>query len=179
MDKELQKVKKNIDVALDKALYNVATNIGIKIQELYNQTVFEFYDSYTPHRYNRTFMTLRGSDAYRTINDPVAYEGGYKTGISVSPDNIPGNPYRLDKDSVFERTFVEGYHGYNNKEIKEWRTRKHIRELISKGRYHFKWYPEMKVTIKPAKELEKKIKKTITQKYVNQSMVDELTKIIS
>ena len=183
MDGEFKDLQKRIKAALNKSLKRVAAEITEEIQVLYNQTIDEFYAQYSPRRYQRTLSTYHGSDSYRTLHDPIREGDGYLAGISVSPDNIPGDPYRADKDWVFERTFVKGYHGYNSKEIKSWRQNNNIRELIKTGKYYFNWMPGMNVQRpSPSKSLESKVRqlsKGKSKKLLDQMFTDELTKILS
>ena len=182
MGKRLDGLSKRISAAMDSALEKVAIEVGYEIEKIYESVITEFYDSYEPHRYDRTKSTFYGSDIYGNYHDPVRIDDGFLAGISVSPDTIPGNPYRADKNWVFERTFVKGYHGYNGKEIKKWRQLPHIRELIKAGKYHYYRPPEMRVMkTKPEKLMEKRVRKLakdLPKKY-NQMFVDELTKAIS
>lgn len=82
-----------------------------------------FYN--TPRRYKRTFSTYEASSGFeltdsigsgRDISNYVNIyhkgdEMGYFGGITVSEHNIKGNPYKISKSYVFERTFKYGIHG--------------------------------------------------------------------
>lgn len=174
-------IKKEIDAALKTALDAVGREIGYEIETIYESVIDEFYNSYTPRRYRRTESTYYGSDSYLLAKDPVIEGATVTAGIEVSPDNIQGNPYRANKDWVFERTFVKGYHGYKDKEIREWRQRPHIRELIKAGKYHFYRPDDMVVMNPPPKKLmEKRIRnsKKEWKQRINDVFTAELTKAL-
>lgn len=102
-------------------------DIIFEIESHYESAISDFYNDYTPYSYNRTCYTYYGSDAYDSFYKNIKQvKGGYKVGIHVSADNIPGNPYNAkNKEWVFNRTFTQGIHGYTKEELQEWETKAH------------------------------------------------------
>lgn len=127
----LDRIRENIERRYKKAVLAVAEEVTAQIQTAYVSAVAKFYAEFTPNSYNRTFSTFTASDHYPSLNTAPPYDNGFEAGIRVGPENIDGNPYRADKEWVFERTFVEGIHGYTRIEAQEW-ARKHAEaELYS------------------------------------------------
>lgn len=97
----------------------VKEEIATRIEIQYESVIQAFYDDYEPHSYERTFNTFYASSGYRNLYSEknihqVANDGDsqiFEIGIHVSSDNIDGNPYRQNKDLIFERTFEQGIHG--------------------------------------------------------------------
>lgn len=181
MADNLKGLSKKINSAMDDALEKIAVEVGYEIEELYESVIEQFYNDYHPRRYRRTFSSFLGSDSYALMQDPVMQDDGYIVGVSVSPNTIPGEPYRAKKDWVFERTFRKGYHGYKNIEIRNWRSKKKNHALIKEKKYFFNRPDDMHVmSPSPEKLMEKGVKKlykSLPKKY-NQMFVDELTKSI-
>lgn len=114
----------------EKALAATADEITRETELAYRRCIDTFYESYSPTRYNRTFSTYRASNQYMGFANNIGGTGSglsYNAGITVDSGNI-GSPYRADTDWVFTRTFVKGYHGYNQKEASAWSQREHNKE---------------------------------------------------
>ena len=120
------KILKDIKKKYDKALDEFAQDIALEIEEGYEFAIDSFYADYNPLWYDRTYSSYLGSSAYALgIYDPTNFNVTgdiYTVGTTVSPEYIQGKPYGAsDKYSditewVFERTFVKGIHGINNRE---------------------------------------------------------------
>lgn len=95
----------------------IAKKIVSDLREEYRTVIWEFYGSYRPTEYQRTYETLfatnirRAGGDYRKI---TAWEGtGFTIKFSVGAEYMSGNPYRDDDAStVFNRTFEQGIHGW-------------------------------------------------------------------
>lgn len=183
-------IESQVADAMDRALYKVSEKIALEIDGVYETVIEEFYASYKPRRYRRTGATFYGSKLNPEL--PEKTDSGYETGLEISPDNIPGTPYRAEKAWVFERTFVKGYHGYKQDEVKEWRkkrglfydrwktnTREKLREKEIGAKYFYKRHNGM-VPLKPTPQVrfERKLRKKFQQKNreFDQVFVDEFTK---
>lgn len=186
----LTEIESQVEKAMDKALYVVAEKIGLEVDKIYESVIEEFYASYKPHRYKRTGATFYGSRLDPEL--PEQTDTGYITGLEISPDNIPGTPYRANKDWVFERTFVKGYHGYKRDEVKAWRkkrglfytrygvnTKEKLRQKEIGAKYFFKRENGMQ-PLKPTPQVrfERKLRKKFQQKNkeFDQVFTDEFVK---
>lgn len=147
-NKSIEKLIDNIKRAADESMKETAEELTYLIEFEYRRSIDLFYDDKVfaynnydtngnikstpiftniPHFYQRTGSTYQASSMYRLsdINKNVREIGnGFIGGISISSDNIPGNPYRaMNKEWVFNRTFAEGIHGVHStdkKKYKDW-----------------------------------------------------------
>ena len=111
-NKELEKRAKKI---ADKILTEMTYNIAFEIESAYERIINKFYEDYKPLYYQRTYSTYSASDIYGDIFRGVkSTSNGYQIGISVSSSYIDGDPYEMNKEDVFHRTFVEGVHGFSS-----------------------------------------------------------------
>ena len=108
------------------ALKSASEKIFFDIQDAYENAIHSFYKHYYPTWYERTDSTYLASSGHGVFEPKFKYKKTKKmtaihTGIRVSPDNIPGEPYKtwngevFDKGIVFINTFVLGKHGTLNK----------------------------------------------------------------
>lgn len=119
-------LKERIDKSIQDALDMAKTEVGERLEQMWEDTIRDFYDSYSPTWYRRTESTFKASEAYKN-------PGGYffspidntsaEMGIRISSDNI-GNPYKADPEWVFTRTYELGRHGYQKMEAYTWARRK-------------------------------------------------------
>lgn len=132
----LKELEKNIKQAAKQAAKETAEELTYQVQVAYRNAIDLFYEdkvfyygegSYSniPRSYERTFSTYEASSGFeltdsigsgRDISNYVNIyhkgdEMGYFGGITVSESNIKGNPYKINKSYVFERTFKYGIHG--------------------------------------------------------------------
>ena len=111
-------IEKKFKKIANKIVHEMAYDIFFEIESAYERIVDKFYDDYAPKYYNRTYSIYKASNAYESFSIGVNHKGktgsidGYEIGIRVSSDNISGNPYSEDKETVFDRTFVHGIHGF-------------------------------------------------------------------
>ena len=113
---KLNKMLNEVDEKLSIAVSNMADELSFKIEATYEKVISAFYADYTPIEYDRTYSTFLGSNAYDNpffINESENTENSKIAGILVGSDFIPGNPYKANKDWVFDRTFISGIHGVN------------------------------------------------------------------
>lgn len=114
-----EKIIKDIKKKYNKALQDFAEDVALNIEKAYESAIDAFYADYNPLWYDRTYSSYMGSSAGTFgIFDPMNFQQGdnsYTVGTTISPEFIHGKPYRADTDWVFERTFVKGIHGINNR----------------------------------------------------------------
>lgn len=122
----MEMIKRDLEKKYEKALKRFAEEMTYQVEAAYESVVQSFYDDYTPRYYERTYSTYLGSDKYNSPFDYTPFGNEYEYGITVSDANIPGNPYRADKDWVFNRTFDEGIHGFFKDELNEWKEKAQI-----------------------------------------------------
>ena len=127
--KQLTILGKEIKKQFKTALKETTIQLNEVLEYMYENAIEAFYESMTPKYYNRTGSTFYGSDLYdneNKISNPVIIGNEYIAQVTVSPSNIPGQPYykgnqnRPDKNWVFERTYIEGIHGITPAERKAW-----------------------------------------------------------
>ena len=92
----------------------------------YKDAVRDFYKSYSPSSYDRTFSTFEATDSYGSSLPKVTYIGNntFEGGIVVDPSFIPGDPYKahrfrnfmstakFSKEIIFSATYFMGSHGW-------------------------------------------------------------------
>ncbi len=90
----------------------------------YKKAVHDFYGSYSPTSYIRTFSTYTATDSYKGY-PAVRFVGDnmFEGGIKVGPEFIPGDPYKQhifkgfmskshwSKELIFSGVFGVGSHG--------------------------------------------------------------------
>ena len=119
-----KKLKKKIDKFAEDAFSYCKEKVADEIEIHYEDYIAEFYEHYPhPKSYDRSLSTYKASDVFNDSSAAYA-KGEHIVGIYVSAENIPGNPYYIphrygmrksgepvDKDWVFNNTFIEGRHG--------------------------------------------------------------------
>lgn len=119
------------------AIRETAKQVGKEIEIAYENSIFDFYGSYTPKRYKRLHQLYYGSDAYNNRVPLFKHFGtsgtavSYIAGIHIGAEFIPGDPYSrpghaVSKYWVFNNSFTKGIHGFtrgmiqkHNNEISE------------------------------------------------------------
>lgn len=126
------KALKEWEKAFNGVLQEVAMEMQVRIETMYEIAIMDFYEQYEPISYIRTGATYYGSNKYSPsgpmgksfFSNLAKRRNEYFAGIKVSSDYITsnwgGNPYRADTDWVFERTFVKGIHGNTSSERRKW-----------------------------------------------------------
>ena len=152
---ELEQIKNDIRKVMKSALRKTAIELNYMIEEIYEQAIDAFYDSYDPKYYDRTFSTYKASNLYENYakqENPIPMGEGFVAGIEVTSDNIPGKPYnRSKKDKpnktewVFNRTYTKGIHGVSMLERRSWGKNYHwdkYRRIVQgkKGKYMLNQY---------------------------------------
>lgn len=130
----LDEIRDDIEKKYRQAAYEVAREVTFQIEKAYESVISKFYNekafngSNIPKVYKRTESTIKASDRWDDIFGvtPVG-QNGYESGITVGAGNIPGDPYRADKEWVFTRTFEEGIHGFYEQEAKDWADERRIK----------------------------------------------------
>lgn len=112
--------KRRINKTVKHIKEEASLQVAKDIKHMYNSAIKDFYADYRPRSYNRTFSAfiadnLRGTDDYSKIIEQ--HDDGFTVAFSVGDGFISGNPYRAKKDWVFNRTFVEGIHGWTPDEV--------------------------------------------------------------
>lgn len=110
MGKILQIDIGKIESQIDTIIRNAAMDAGYKEQDMFVTAIADFYSSFHPKKYERTFSSYLGSSA--SLEAPFKRLGkmSYEGGIKVGAEYIPGNPYSSPKGYVFGQT-LEGIHG--------------------------------------------------------------------
>lgn len=122
----LKRTNKMMNVMLDKA----AAYMKEEFAFLYASTIVAFYEDYSPRSYERTFSTF-AAGLEGGYSDPNSYtanpqprvdirsiDGGQGREIKMHiSSEYMGSPYRAATDWVFERTYVEGIHGFFRSDI--------------------------------------------------------------
>lgn len=179
-----EEIDEELKGKLHKAINLAAVELATEIEIAWERVIDEFYEHYTPVWYQRTYSTYKASDGYSEIGS--GYFAPYirkinrdrKTnkitvGITVSADNIPGDPYEANKDWVFERTFEKGYHGYNQHEAQGWSS-----DHMGKNRDNRVWRTSAKVMKPtPAYNMQVQFNKIANQKHINNVFNKEIAKL--
>ena len=100
------------------AAEEMATEVLWQIEHNYESVIDKFYADYDPLYYDRTYSTYLASSGYDNLyssRNLIFMTNTYDVGININGRRIPGNPYRADKDWVFNRTFDKGIHGINTR----------------------------------------------------------------
>lgn len=107
-------IMKDLKPRFDKALKSTAEEVSFEIEKTYEDCIQSFYEDYEPMYYRRTLSTYLASSNYNDIFkiDEIG-NSAFRAGITVDAHNIHGDPYRADKEWVFNRTFEKGIHGRN------------------------------------------------------------------
>lgn len=119
--KSTKDIIKYIKSAATEATEEMAYQVSTDIERMFRDAVSQFYYSYTPRAYKRTFSTYQASSNYENMGRYKITGNNFEAGISVDPSNIQGQPYHnhwgkdrgkpMDTEWVFNRTFYEGIHG--------------------------------------------------------------------
>lgn len=169
-----QKLQKKAEIAVKekqkeaiKVFFEVAET---KIKKIYKSAIDFFYESYSPHFYDRSgslyylLQTKRNDDYLSVWFDPskISYRNGYSE--SSSSDGVTGGLY----DLVFRR----GWHGgamVNNSMLypvgKENGSFKAYDGTYKDGRYKpyeeisYKWAPAVRASISPLNDFRRRLKK--------------------
>ena len=116
-------IDKKIDRAITKILNACAEKMANDCREQYEKIIDNFYADYRPHSYNRTLETKYAHNLYRNNYKSITtFIDSNTVQIIFSPGSeyIEGNPYRANKDWVYERTYIEGIHGWTPEEVLEY-----------------------------------------------------------
>ena len=122
MSSALTKLKRKYRAAIK----NTARDFMLDFKRYYNEAIDAFYNDYEPLKYKRTYMTYAASSLNKGYINPATEGESFLAEITVSPENIPGEPYmnrvtpfggitgeESKKEIIFPRTFVKGIHGIN------------------------------------------------------------------
>ena len=164
----LAQVQAEIESKFYMACVTMASDTTHLIESAYEAVIESFYDDYTPRVYKRTGSTYLASDkAFDSMGFTPVDNETFDAGITVDSNNIPGNPYRANKDWVFQRTFEQGIHGYFAWEYARW----------AKARYNYlnKKYVMSKARKNKLRDFFKKSYKHSPKKYIGK----KITKAIS
>lgn len=124
--KTINKIVKAINNTKDKMVKKAAE----QAHNCFEESVGDFYESYTPHHKNIKYYRDRTYSLYKAIGPVQRFQTGNKFVIRkrVHPGYIPGNPYRADKDWVFSRSLYgksieelnDSIHGFTPDEADKW-----------------------------------------------------------
>ena len=115
-----KEVDQKINRAIKKILNACAEQMANDCKTQYYKVISEFYADYKPHLYDRTLSTRWAHNMYnKTYKDITTMIDDTTVQIVFSPGSeyIKGKPYRADTDWVFERTYIEGIHGWTPDEV--------------------------------------------------------------
>ena len=125
--KDLKKIILN---DFKQAIKDTAIELNYQLAKSYNLSIEAFYDDYDPKYYERTGSLFDGSNLTKSglisgynkhnIENPFKNKNGYCAEIKVNGNYIHNNPYRADTDWVFERSFIKGIHGQDDRERRKW-----------------------------------------------------------
>lgn len=120
-DDLMASLQKKLDDAVNKATYELATELNYEITIEYERALQKFYDDYRPKWYDRTYSLFYGFENYDTPSLNVIKDGnGYIVGAMMSSSNIQGKPYRAETEWVFSRSIFEGIHGFCRADFDKW-----------------------------------------------------------
>lgn len=122
----LKKTSKMMDVMLNRAAEYMKEEFAF----LYASVIVAFYEDYSPRTYERTFSTFTAGLEGR-YSDPNSYTANPQPRVAVRSIDVGqgreikmhisseyiGSPYRAAADWVFDRTYVEGIHGFSRSDI--------------------------------------------------------------
>lgn len=137
---------KGLETLFDDAVKELAEEVLFQIEAEYESNIDRFYNDYNPLYYDRTYSTYSGSSGGYSLYSPENFKSigdGYMVGINIDSSNIPGSPYRADKDWVFKRTYLKGIHGINVENIVRGTHRKFYKRTKRYGKVygiHMKMY---------------------------------------
>lgn len=170
----MEMIRADIEKKFNSAVKEMAEEMNFQIESAYESVIQKFYDEYTPRSYERTYSTYLGSDKYDNLFGFTPVDDGYEVGVRVGDENIPGNPYRAEKDWVFRRTFEEGIHGYFKVEYQQWyadRVKKHKwskkKAAREKARADKMIAHAPRKSTPPKKNMDAKFKKLTNKTYMN------------
>lgn len=108
-------IERRLDTTISHIKKEASELICKDLKKMYNSVIREFYRSYHPKSYDRTYSTyaannLYNNDNYSSIVDDLG--DGFKVEFLVSDYFIKSQPYEEDRTWVFTRTFVKGIHGW-------------------------------------------------------------------
>lgn len=118
---------KEIIKRADRACKMAAKEVGEEIQLAYDESVTDFYSSYSPTWYDRTGSTYKASTGYSGKTSWQIGEMHYRCGIRLDP-GLMGEPYNIGNhgwakygiataDFIFSRTWDLGIHGFTAQEF--------------------------------------------------------------
>lgn len=118
-------VMKDVKKRYNNLIKRFAEEVSFQIESAYESVISQFYADYGPNNgdpwyYKRTFSTYQASNGADNPYSPINVQhfgDSYFAGIGISASNIPGNPYKIYKGWVFDRTFYQGIHGITRKDI--------------------------------------------------------------
>ena len=109
--KEKEDIVKQIEQEADKILMKEVKKIVVDMNRLNRDVIFEFYEDYTPHIYERKFGMFGLSELchanIKKIDNDNEY--GYRITYDYSPDLIVG--HSGNEEVIFNGPFEQGYHG--------------------------------------------------------------------
>ena len=138
------KTLEGLEKLFNDSVEEMAQEVLIKIEYMYETAIDLFYADYNPLYYNRTYSTYEGSSGAKDLFSPQNIYGSdnnWTAGIIVDPSFINNKPYRADTDWVFERTFVKGIHGINTG--KAWGKKTSKTFVRVKGKEKYRTYSVM------------------------------------
>ena len=83
-----------------------ANQIADEVKEIARLSIQDWYNSYHPKYYRRTYATYAGVTRVCIIKDHFAIAG-----VRIDPSQVPDTYYHDSPGYVFPRTFFQGIHG--------------------------------------------------------------------
>ena len=119
-------LNRKINTAYEHIKREAANKVAEDVVYMYNSVIKQFYQHYKPHSYDRTYTAFLANNMYGTDNYEQIinqYEEGFTVSFFVGDEfldkTLSKNPYRADRDWVFERTFTKGIHGWEPEEVEK------------------------------------------------------------
>ena len=171
--------------AYREAVEDVARYTGNRIEEIYQESISQFYKKYSPSSYSRKEFLRQASSGYGKSKHYKGTRGDlvFRAGIKVAASNIKGvyqsnakYPY-ITNEWIFNRAYYEGIHGFSAQDVAiHNRAAELSKQHPSKDfdALHL-WNPEIIPPVMsppPAEIMEKKFKAITTHK----SLSDRFTK---
>lgn len=135
-------IAEDIEEQFKSAAYNTALTLNMELEIAFERAIEAFYKHYIPMYYKRTYSTFYASDLFTDASSVSNFEPqesgkGYKSSIVIDSSNIKGDPYRADKDWVFDRTYFKGIHGNTLGEQREWGKNEYWTNYLKRMSYIF------------------------------------------
>lgn len=126
--RSLDDVIKKIQDGFDNVMQSAASDFGRAMQNGFDNAIDNFYASYAPRSYRRTYMLYQLSNCSIYNSGKLWQKIGdhqYSGGIMVSPIYVPAGAYIkvpphglfMNANKVFELSYMRGIHGFTKEQL--------------------------------------------------------------